>query len=481
MKPFFLFFACITGLHFTSTAQLMRMAILPQPTVKITPSLQPVLAGLSIDYYRMEPNGGAGSNQPAYNQVLSPADVVVKINNKLSHKTFQTLTEGENALLVLHPLSKDRIHAEINPLNPESQGIESIELDVLAPVEIGYNKTDADVQQAIIIFKNYGLQLIPKEYFDRAICLDIMQQNNKLVVTETSELSPASASLCNKLYASLDFNLFPLNDLKTYIAKGFISVNDSGKLTSESITQLQQIFYYRQAIAATQTINTGWKTKNYNDCKDAFYSESYRLYRFDDPGSLDTIINNERYVHMLAWKAKGFAQPSSSKPFIVKRNDSVFYQSSPVFFNNAFFMVQAAEMNSFLKADHISELTLQESRLRLMQLLGLPPGSANDEFEDLWVKKNDMFRPGIDSSLTVGGVLNALDSAYIKSFLGYSTGSFSSSGLLNKFPFTGLGYTWDWRPENKSHVGLNEFVLKENRQIYLGKTYTTEEYLKKLQ
>jgi hypothetical protein len=481
MKPFFLILASFTTICFGTSAQLMRMAIMPQATVKVTPSIQPVLAGLGIDYYLMEPNGGAGSNQPAYDQVLSPADVVVKINNKLSHKTFQNLVEGANALLLLHPLSKDRIHAEINPLNPESQGIESIELDVLSPVEIGYNKTDADVQQATIIFKNYGQQLTPAEYFDRAICLDIMKQNNKLVFTETLDLSPSSAALCNKLYASLDFSLFPLNDVKTYISRGFISINDSGTLTSESIVQLQQLFYYRKSIATTQAINTGWKTKSYNDCKDAFYLESYHLYKFDDLGTLDTIINNDRYVHMLAWKAKGFAQPSASKPFIVKRNDSVFYQSSPVFFNNAFFMVQAAEMNGFLRSDRISELTLQEARLRLMQLLGLPPGSANDEFEDFWVRKSDMFRPGIDSSLNVGGVLNNLDSVYIKSFLGYSSGSFSSPGLLSKFPFTGLGYTWDWRPENKSHVGLNEFVLKENRMIYLGKTYTTEEYLKKIQ
>lgn len=479
MKQLFLGILCVGLFVFQAAGQLMRMAILPQPTVKITASLAPVMAGLGIDYYRMEPSGTEGSNQPAYNQVLSPADVVVKINNKLSHKTFQSLVEGENALLLLHPLSKDRIHAEINVRNPESEGIESIELDVLSPVEIGYNKSDADIKQATIIFKNFGWQLTPAAYFEHAICLDILDKNSQMAYSESLDLTPATRRRLGKLEAGFDFGLFGLRDLKTFISNGFITINDSGELTKESIGKLQQVFYYQAAIAATQPINTGWKTKSYDDCKTAFYRESYHLWKIDDDGTLDTVIGQERYVHMTAWKAKGFAQPAPDKSFIVVRHDSVFYRSSPAFFSNAFFMVQARQLQWWLGQQQAGNGSMADRRLRLMQLLGLPPGSWNDEFEDFWVRKSDMFRPAIDSSLDAGGILATLDSSYMKSFLGYSTGSFSAPALLNKYPFTGLGYTWDWYPENPTHVGLNEFVLKGGVEVYISKTYSTEEYLNK--
>ncbi len=468
---------CLTVLVYPAAAQLMRVAILPQPTVKVTPSIQPVLGGVGIDYFRMEPNGAAGASQPAYNQVLSPADVVVKINNKLSHQTFQSLVEGDNALLLLHPLSKDRIHVEINTLSSQSQGVESVELDVLAPVVIGYNKTDADVKQAMVMFKNYGTQITPAGYFNRAMCLDIMQQNRKLTYGEDYVMTPASLRLLNKLYTSLDYTLFAPKEFKTFVNSNLISITDSGELDNGAIWNLQQVFYYQQAIAATQAINTGWKTKNYTECKTAFYNESYHLTVFNNFPYPDTLINGERWVHMMAWKNKGFTKPEEGKTPAYRRNDSIFYKSAPELFNHAFFMVQASELENWLRKNFTSPVT---GRMRLMQLLGLPPNSTNDEFEEFWVRKEDMFRPGIDSSLNLGGLLANLDSSYIKSFLGYSSGSFSASVLLSKYPFTGYGYTWDWNPENKTHAGLNEFVLKENREIYISGNYTTEEFLKKI-
>ena len=48
-----------------------------------------------------------------------------------------------------------------------------------------------------------------------------------------------------------------------------------------------------------------------------------------------------------------------------------------------------------------------------------------------------------------------------------------------KYPWTQLGYTYDWNPENKSHVGLSEFVIGENKNIVIKAIYSTNDYLEK--
>lgn len=461
-------------------AQLMRLSVLPQSTVKISKDQQPVLNSIGIDYYLTEPNSANVPNQPVYNQLYSAADVMVKINNKISHRSFQSLIDGDNAVLLLQPLSKERVHAVLNPNNPDSRSIDIIELDILAPLEIGYNQTNPDVKQTMVIFRNFGSQISQQEYFQRAACLDIMLQNGKLAYDGSYALTPSSLQLLNKLYTTLDFNQFPPKDLKSLIGSSFITINDSGALTPASSSRLQQYFYYQQAIAATQAINTGWKTKNYNECKTAFYAGSYNLTRPDGSAPpIDTLINGIRYTRMIAWKGSKFAIPEEKNSYTYRRGDSVFYKSSATFFANAFFMTRAADMEQFVSSHHMGTGNIQAARTRLMQLLGLPPNATNDLFAEFWVKNTDMFRPGIDSSLNLTSILSTPDSNYMKGFLGYSTGSFSASTLFGKYPFTGLGYTWDWHPENITHVGLNEFVLKEAREIYISKTYSTEEFLRK--
>lgn len=39
---------------------------------------------------------------------------------------------------------------------------------------------------------------------------------------------------------------------------------------------------------------------------------------------------------------------------------------------------------------------------------------------------------------------------------------------------------YDWNPENKSHVGLSEFVIGANKKIVVKGIYKTDDYLKNL-
>jgi hypothetical protein len=44
------------------------------------------------------------------------------------------------------------------------------------------------------------------------------------------------------------------------------------------------------------------------------------------------------------------------------------------------------------------------------------------------------------------------------------------------YPWTGLGYTYDWNPENASHVGLSEFILPLGSSVDVEKVVSVQEF-----
>jgi len=102
--------------------------------------------------------------------------------------------------------------------------------------------------------------------------------------------------------------------------------------------------------------------------------------------------------------------------------------------------------------------------LRLEQLLGLPPDNGKTRFIEMWVSPNDLFRPSPDPEITDREA--ELDFPHSNRFLTVSAEHIkwfnylkSSSYGENGYPWTRLGYTYDWgNPE--SDIGLSEFVIR---------------------
>ena len=144
------------------------------------------------------------------------------------------------------------------------------------------------------------------------------------------------------------------------------------------------------------------------------------------------------------------------------------------------------------------------SRVRLEQLLGLPPSSGNNYVVEYWVDPKDLFRPASDPQIIYqeGSVQFPWDSSR---FLAMSTSDdykiydsycaistdvscsctaenpymdykcwfnnrrayvYSDAYASAPYPWTGLGYTCDWA-HSQCRVGLSEFVLN-NAPIYSG-------------
>jgi hypothetical protein len=113
--------------------------------------------------------------------------------------------------------------------------------------------------------------------------------------------------------------------------------------------------------------------------------------------------------------------------------------------------------------------TAADLALRLKQYLGLSPNWNYDQFVELWVSPQDLFRPCVNPDITQRQCLLDFDGAPPK-----VTGSTPGAGIQDYpafyrslyfksiraalQPWTGLGYTYDWGSPI-SRVGASEFIL----------------------
>ncbi len=126
----------------------------------------------------------------------------------------------------------------------------------------------------------------------------------------------------------------------------------------------------------------------------------------------------------------------------------------------------------------------KDKTLSLQQLLGLPITAKNKIFIEFWVKPGDLFRPCPDKEISDKKCnlcftrQDSLDMNHIKWINDSRISNYFACGLNNKYPWTALGYTYDWMPQNKTHKGLSEFVIRKNSKIYITRILGTEDYLK---
>lgn len=178
-------------------------------------------------------------------------------------------------------------------------------------------------------------------------------------------------------------------------------------------------------------------------------------------------INGEKYVLVSSWKADAKYYKNDDK--------TGFYNTGKY----PIWVTVAPDLQNWLAA----QKKVGDPEKRLKQLLGLPPNADKKIFVEFWVRPQDLIRPCIDTEVN--------DSAcelYLKNpaaanaenllwLLEQARQSFADSTLYNRYPFTQLGYTYDWNPRNKSHVGLSEFVIGKNKNIVVGEVFATADYL----
>jgi hypothetical protein len=107
---------------------------------------------------------------------------------------------------------------------------------------------------------------------------------------------------------------------------------------------------------------------------------------------------------------------------------------------------------------------------RVNEYLGLPPPTESDNnryFVEMWVKPADMFRPCPDAEiddttcgLTFPSTATQAHVSWINSYYASSYGFWQKT----QYPWTGLGYTYDWCNAD-THVGASEFVVRSGSTV----------------
>jgi hypothetical protein len=117
-------------------------------------------------------------------------------------------------------------------------------------------------------------------------------------------------------------------------------------------------------------------------------------------------------------------------------------------------------------------------KARLEQLLGLPLKSGKDRFVELWAEPKDLFRPCADPEITdheceveprAVTTFQTVSPEHLKWFEDLKAQSYGEKG----YPWTRLGYTYDWAGPK---VGLSELVIKKGAEATVKKVASIEEY-----
>lgn len=131
------------------------------------------------------------------------------------------------------------------------------------------------------------------------------------------------------------------------------------------------------------------------------------------------------------------------------------------------------EIKTFFQehVDQNSNLTL-----RAKQLLGLPANNTGEYLVELWVNPQSLFRPTPDNEITDTTAQLTFPSSTTPEYKIWFNNNIIYSYFPEKYPWTRLGYTYDWGNSN-SHIGLSEFVLKQNSLVTVKSVTPITEYL----
>lgn len=124
------------------------------------------------------------------------------------------------------------------------------------------------------------------------------------------------------------------------------------------------------------------------------------------------------------------------------------------------------------------------SPLRIKQLLGLPPDYHVTKFVEVWVSPSDLFRPSPDPEITDRQAELNLEHTVRTRQISCDHFEWFTTNLRKMyqtpngpgFPWTRLGYTYDWGNQ-QNHIGLSEFVVRKNASVKIHRIVPTDTYI----
>ncbi len=324
------------------------------------------------------------------------------------------------------------------------------------------------------VYANYGSTLPIASFYKLVASMVILDSNGMLDYSDGYVLTKKSKKWVNKMSDNnfVDGVTIDYNSLQYMITKNQVRLDQYANPTRKTADYINNVIGYKYALADAQVrfkqhVHTGRNLKCITP-EDLIPPIK---------GVEDTLIAGIRYFRVLSWKA-------SPQYFLTV--DSVnhlrYYKSN---WNYPLFVTVAPELKKWFAENENSMPDVRQFKIRMAQLLGMPPGTDYGYMVGLWVQYEDLFRPTYDSSIAHVGYLQDLTKEtthpqYLAWLQTYFDGSYTNATLFGNYPFTGLGYTYDSSPDNFSHIGMSEFITNGGTKQYISYIYTTKEFYERL-
>lgn len=186
-----------------------------------------------------------------------------------------------------------------------------------------------------------------------------------------------------------------------------------------------------------------------------------------NPNLVWKTIKGEEYVLVSSWK-----------------EDTIHYKNDSLsgFYNTQRWPIWVTTVPELTEKCKTLNITDQNRDQRLKQLLGMPLSTSKHFFVQFWVRPQDLFRPCPDAEITDKQCElcfpKNVSEAHKKWINNQRIASYYNCELDQNYPWSQLGYTYDWYQGNPTHVGLSEFVIGANKNVVVEGFYPTRDYCK---
>ena len=187
---------------------------------------------------------------------------------------------------------------------------------------------------------------------------------------------------------------------------------------------------------------------------------------------LDAIVrhtqNENESVLVVSWKSAESAEKYYNPIGSLDTLDSKYLT----------WVVQESQYPTMIENLRLDRLKGQKLALRLEQALGLPPTADTTRvFLGIRVRISDLFRPcrnpdvsSCACSLNFPTGYYSPDTPYLKVYEGLIE---STQG----YPWSRLGYTYDWSQRSRDHFGFSEYIIRQGAVVEIVGKMPTEEFI----
>lgn len=121
----------------------------------------------------------------------------------------------------------------------------------------------------------------------------------------------------------------------------------------------------------------------------------------------------------------------------------------------------------------------KDPQMRLKQLVAFAPDSEHSTVTGFWVDPADVKRPAYQYDPTDESMSTTFDENVDEEFKAWFDENILSSYFYGAYPWTRLGYTYDWADNGKEY-GLTEFIVDQGTEVEVAFTETTEKFLERI-